>query len=84
MDEDCSSGDTEEEDVNLYSNEATMMTADARNLILAGDTEGGLRAYKKRMYRKMHASKPEEVTLCTLRSLSDLPPVSFNGSVTHH
>ena len=48
---------------------ATMMTAEARELLLAGDGEAGLRAYKERIYRKMGAQTPEEVLLtvrCTL------------------
>lgn len=44
-----------------------MMTEEARSLILAGDADAGLQAYKSRMYRKMHAHGPTEVTcLCLL------------------
>lgn len=58
---DNSAGD----DGNLYSDQATMMTEEARTLILAGDTVAGLEAYKKRMYRKMQAHAPEEVSRST-------------------
>lgn len=60
--DDPSSDNSEGDDGNLYSDQATMMTEEARTLILAGDTQAGLEAYKKRMYRKMQANAPEEVS----------------------
>eukprot|EP00892_Ulva_mutabilis_P011794 jgi/Ulvmu1/8988/UM005_0079.1 len=56
-----SSNDAEDDNANLYSNAATMMTGEARALIMSGDSEAGLQAYKERMYRKMHANTPDAV-----------------------
>lgn len=57
----------EHDDSNLYSNAATMMTEEARTLILSGDTEAGLQAYKKRMYRKIQAGSQDKVSATACR-----------------
>jgi hypothetical protein len=44
----------------LFSAVPTMMTGEARNMLLSGDPEG-LAAYKRRSYRKMEADGPEKV-----------------------
>jgi hypothetical protein len=45
----------------LHSAAATMMTETARNLLLSGDRQEGLKAYKERIYRKMDATDDERV-----------------------
>lgn len=46
----------------LFSAEPTMMTGEARDMLLSGDA-GALTAYKKRSYRKMDANTPDKVRL---------------------
>lgn len=45
----------------LHSATATMMSAAAREVLLSGDKDAGLQAYKDRCYRKMEAETPEQV-----------------------
>ena len=54
----------------LHSAGATMMSEAARTLLLAGDKEAGLAAYKDRMYRKMGATNDEQVRIADVRRIS--------------
>jgi hypothetical protein len=47
----------------LFSAGPTMMGAEARDMLLAGDKDQGLACYKRRMYRKMDADNDEKARL---------------------